>query len=219
MACLGRYAEAWAFAAFWCTGVIISNADNSGGAGNAFLTDTTVGNFTVLGVEANVGMILYNTTQGTNGPVTAVTPTTITATGVTWDDGDAYRIVLIDILERSAIEHYLNVAASDLHAAMAQSGMCDCVLAAWAPDFLAKLNIIDAAAYYQCKCGQPSMTDTMRSRYLDWCSTQLEAIRTGNQELCHGATGADFPSLGWAQQGWTDWATAEIVYNYEESQS
>ena len=218
MACTGRYAEAWQFAAFFCTGVILSNVDNSGAGPNAFLTDTTI-NFLAPAneVEVGAGMVLYNTTTGLNGPVTAVTATAITATGVVWTDGDGYRIVLIDALERATIEHYLNIAASDLHAAMAQTGMCDCTLASWATGFLEKLNIIDAAAYYQCKCGQPSMTDELRGRYLEWCSTQLEAIRTGNLELCHGATGADFPSVGWAQQGWTSWSAAEIIFNEETS--
>ena len=218
MACTGRFAEAYQFGAFFCTGVILQNVDDSGGAGNAFLTDSTV-NFTAAAsrVEANVGMILYNTTAGTNGPVTAVTAHTLTATGVTWDDGDGYRIVLIDAIERSTIELYLDIAASDLHAAMAQSGMCDCTLASWARGFLAKLNIIDAASYYQCTCGQPKMTDEMRGRYLDWCSTQLEAIRTGALELCDGATGSEFPAVGWAQQGWTPQITAEIIFNEETS--
>jgi len=218
MACTGRYAQSWQFASFFCTGVILQNVDNSGGAGNLFLTDTTI-NFLAPAneVEAGVGMILYNTTAGTSGPVTAVTAHTITATGVTWSNGNGYRIVLIDAIERSTIELYLDIAASDIHAAMAASGACDCTLASWAAGFLAKLNIIDAASYYQCKCGQPSMTDELRGRYLDWCSTQLEAIRTGALELCDGATGSDFPALGWAQQGWTDWATAEIIYNEEAS--
>ena len=214
MACTGRFAEAWSFASFFCTGVILNGVDNSGGAANAFLTDTTI-NFLAPDnrVDAGVGMVLYNTTAGTSGPVMAVTSTTITATGVTWDNGDAYRIVLIDAIERSTIELYLDIAASDLHAAMAAAGACDCTLADWAAGFLAKLNIIDAASYYQCKCGQPSMTDELRGRYLDWASTQLEAIRTGAIELCQGQTGSDFPALGWASQGWTDWATAEIIYN------
>jgi len=218
MACTARFAEAWQFASFFCTGVILNGVDNSGGIANAFLTDTTI-NFLAPAnlVEAGVGMVLYNTTTSLSGPVTAVTSTTVTATGVTWTSGDAYRIVLIDAIERSTIELYLDIAASDLHAAMAQSGMCDCVLASWAAGFLAKLNIIDAASYYQCTCGQPKMTDELRGRYLDWSSTQLEAIRTGNLELCHGATGADFPALGWSQQGWTDWATAEIIFNEESS--
>jgi hypothetical protein len=219
VACTGRFAEAWQFASFFCTGVILSNVDDSGGAANAFLTDSTV-NFLAPAnqVEAGVGMVLYNTTSGTSGPVTAVTAHTITATGVTWDDGDGYRIVLIDAIERSTIEHYLNIAASDLHVAMAQSGMCDCTLASWATGYLQKLNIIDAAAYYQCRCGQPSMTNELRGRYLDWCNQQLQAIREGKLELCDSATGADFPAIGWASQSWTDWSAAEIIFDYEQAQ-
>lgn len=217
MACTGRYAEPWQFSSFFCTSSLIIGVDDSGGAANAFLTDSTVTSFTELGVVADVRMILYNTTQDTSGYVTDVDAHTITATGVTWDDGDAYRIVTIDGIERETIGHYLDIAAADLHAAMAQQGMCDCTLASWATGFLQKLNIIDAASYYQCPCGQPTMSDELKGRYLDWCNTQLEAIRTGNLELCQGATGADFPSLGWAQQGWTDWATAEIIFNEETS--
>ena len=101
---------------------------------------------------------------------------------------------------------------------MAQSGMCDCTLASWATGYLQKLNIIDAAAYYQCRCGQPSMTDELRGRYLDWCNQQLQAIREGKMDLCDGATGADFPALGWASQSWTDWSTAEIIFDYEQAQ-
>lgn len=217
MACTGRYAEAWQFAAFFCTSSLIQGTDNSGGAGNAALTDSTVTSFIELGVEADVGMMLYNVTQSTSGLITAVTANTITATGVTWDDGDSYRMVTLTGVERATVEHYLDIAASDLHVAMAQTGMCDCTLASWASGYLEKLNIIDAASYYQCPCGQPTMSDELKARYMDWCSVQLEAIRKGELDLCHGATGADFPALGWAQQGWTNWATAEIIYNEESS--
>ena len=217
MACTSRYAEPWQFSSFFCTSSLIKGVDNSGGAGNAFLTDTTVTSFIDLGVEDDVRMILYNTTQGTSGYITDVDAHTITATGVTWDDGDAYRMVTINGIQRETIGHYLDIAASDLHAAMAQSGMCDCTLASWATGFLQKLNIIDAASYYQCPCGQPTMTDELKARYMDWCSVQLEAIRKGELDLCDGATGSEFPALGWAQQGWTNRATAEIIFNEETS--
>jgi len=212
MACSGRYAEAWQFAAFWCVGNVITGADDSGGAANVFLTDSVM-DFTRSGVKANQGMMLYNTTQNTSGAVTAVTLTTITATGVTWDDGDAYRITMITAAERSTIEHYLNIAASDIHAAMAASGACDCVLASWATGYLEKLNIIDAAAYYTCPCGAPSMSDERKGALLDWMSQQLLNIRTGAIELCHGHTGSDFPAIGWAEQSLTDFNAANIIVN------
>ena len=212
MACSGRYAEAWQFAAFWCVGNVITGADDSGGAANVFLTDSVM-DFTRSGVKANQGMMLYNTTQNTSGAVTVVTLTTITATGVTWDDGDAYRITMITAAERSTIEHYLNIAASDIHAAMAASGACDCVLASWATGYLEKLNIIDAAAYYTCPCGAPSMSDERKGALLDWMSQQLLNIRTGAIELCHGHTGSDFPAIGWAEQSLTDFNAANIIVN------
>jgi hypothetical protein len=162
-------------------------------------------------------MLLYNVTDGVSGPITAVTAHTVTATGVTWDDGDAYRVVAIDVAERSTIELYLDIAASDIHAALAASGACDCNLASWAEGFLAKLNVIDAAAYYTCSCGSPKMTDDRKQNLLVWCSNQLEAIRDGRLELCDGQAGSEFPALRWAQQGWTDWNVAKIIYDEEAS--
>ena len=212
MSCSGRYAEAWEFAAFWCVRPIATGVDNSGGGPNAFLTDTLM-DFVDLGAKANQGMILYNTTAGTSGPITAVTDTTLTATGVVWSDGDAYRTVFITAAERATIEHYLNVAASDIHAALAVSGACDCTLASWAEDYLVKLNIIDAAAYYTCPCGQPSMTDERKGSLLDWMNLQLALLRRGELEVCDGATGADFPAIGWAEQSLTDANAAKIIYN------
>jgi hypothetical protein len=47
------------------------------------------GNFDVL---VNIGVDCHNDTQVTNGAVTAVTHNTVTATGVTWDNGDTYSI-------------------------------------------------------------------------------------------------------------------------------
>ena len=90
MPCTDKYAAAWHFASFFCVGSVRTGTDDSGGSANAALSDSTAD---FDDIQAGVGMVLYNTTQGTNGPVTARTPTTLTATGVTWDDGDAYRIV------------------------------------------------------------------------------------------------------------------------------
>lgn len=210
--CTGRFAESWQFAAFWCVASMIAGADDSGGAGNANLTDSQA-NFQTKGVLPNRGMILYNTTQNTSGPVTAVTETTITATGVTWDDADAYRIVLLTGIERSTIEHYLNVAASDIHAALAASGACDCTLASWAADYLAKLNIIEAAVFYQCPCGQPSFEASQRSDLLTWATNELSNLRTMKVDVCAGETGSDFPVTGWAEQGTTEFARVRIIVN------
>jgi len=212
MACTGRYAAAWQFAGFWCLDNLISGAHDGAGPGDVALQDNDA-TFTTKGVQANVGMVLYNLTDGTSGPVTAVTETTITATGVTWDNGDLYRITLIDGMQIANIEHWLDVAASDIHAALASVGACDCDLATWATGYLEKLVIIDAAAYYSCPCGNPHLSDDRKNQLLQWMSQQLTNIATGVIDVCQGATGSNWPAMGWAQQGFDPFSRAMIVYN------
>jgi hypothetical protein len=164
-------------------------------------------------------MILTNTTQNTEGPITAVTATTVTATGVTWDNLDVFRLVLANGLELDTVEHYLNVASSDIHVALHSAAACDCNWESWVTNdgdaigLLAKLNIIDAASYYACHCGQPRFSDNQQARYLTWMSQQLDMIVTGKLELCHGHTGSAFPSMGWAEQSHTDFQAAQIIWN------
>jgi len=117
--------------------------------------------------------------------------------------------------EEATIEVYLDLTASDIHAAMAQSGMCDCTLASWAANYLNKLNVIEAAAFYQCVCANPRLTDEMRMKLIDWASVQLDNIRTMTVDLCAGATGSDFPAIGIAQMSVTDMAAARIIFDYE----
>ena len=212
MACVGAYAEAHSFASFFCYGNTITGAHEGAGPADAALV-YAAGGFLVEGVKANQGMVLYNLTAGTNGLVTAATATTITATGVTWNLADLFRITLITGIEISTIQHYLDIAASDIHAALAATGACDCTLAAWATGFLEKLNIIDAAAYYSCPCGQPKFSDAQKNNLLQWMSTQLEMLVTGDLDVCAGATGAKFPALGWADQAVSDFASAQIIWN------
>jgi hypothetical protein len=210
--CTEAYADAWAFASFWCISSLIHGYDDSGGAGNAALQDLT-GDFVNQGITANTGMILYNLTASTSGEVTAVTATAMTATGVTWDDGDEYRIVPITGDEIATIDHFLDITASDIHAALHAQGMCDCTPASWALGYLSKLNIIEAALFYQCPCAKPSITDAMRVALLTWASDQIANIRMGKIELCSGETGAEFPYVSWAQMGTTEFAQINIIVN------
>lgn len=212
MTCTNRYAEAWQFAGYFCIEALLLGVDNSGGAGNAFLTDSQI-DFTEKGVYANEGMLLANNTQGTEGPVTAVTPHTLTATGVTWDDGDSYRIAALNASQRSSIEHNLDMAATDIHAARAASGGCDCTLTSWAEGYLARLNCVIAAAFFACTCGQPATSIDSRARktYMDWVDSQLTLIREMKIELCQGQTGADFPATDAAEMGTTEFARENII--------
>lgn len=115
--------------------------------------------------------------------------------------------------EEATIEVYLDLTASDIHAAMAQAGMCDCALATWALKYLEKLNIIEAAAFYQCPCANPKLTDEMRMKLIDWATFQLENIRAMKVELCAGTTGEEYPSVGWAEQSYSEFAEADIILN------
>ena len=210
MGCTERYASAWEFAVFWCYGNLLTGADGGGGVGVAFLTDAQ-GQFSTKGVRPNAGMILYNLTAGTSGAVTAVSNTSLTATGVTWTNGDLYRIALVTGIEIATIEHYLDIAASDIHAALAASGACDCTLAAWATNYLSKLNIIDAAAYYSCPCGQPKFDSAQRQTLLTWMNEQLGKLITMDIDVCTGETGSQYPYLAWAQWASTEFAAANII--------
>ena len=158
-------------------------------------------------------MMLENVTQGTIGTITAVTETTLTATGVTWDTGDAFRVVVISLDEKATIESYLDITSSDIHAALASVGGCDCTLAAWGAGLLAKINIIEAAAFYMCRCASPNLSDEQKRILIDWANGQLEQIRSGKIEICSGATGSDFPAVDWAEQAVEDFSTARILTN------
>lgn len=213
MPCTGRYADAWEFVVFWFTGVVWTGGAKLAGVGNANLFDSQV-NFRAKGVIANTGQTLWNLTQGTSGPITAlVDNNTITAAGVTWDLNDIYRISLVQTIEEGQIELALDIAASDVHAALSASAQCDCTWASWGANLAKKLNIIDGASYYQGKCGMPKFTNEQRQGYLAWMSEQLNMIMTSRIDLCAGATGADFPAVGYAEQVTTEFSRAEIVWN------
>ena len=95
--------------------------------------------------------------------------------------------------------------------ALAASGACDCSLASWATDYLKKLNVVDAVAFHKCQCGRPNVTDDLRGVYLEWLDRQFELLRMGAIDVCDGATGANFPAIGWAQQSVTEFAAARII--------
>ena len=219
MSCTGRYAEAWQFASFWCKKSLLVGADYGGAIApappNAFLTADAYTDFLAAGVRANVGMVLYNTTRNLSGVITAVTETLITATGVTWYNGEFYRLVAINAAEQAQIEHWMNITAGDIHAALASVDACGCTLSAWGANFLAEVNIILARIFYDCPCS-PSLSDADKQRYQDLVTARLDDIRTGKTDVCSGATGANFPQIGWAEVAWNDFVAAEIIEHEEE---
>jgi len=212
MSCLSRYAEAWEYASFWCVGTLLKGIDNSGAGPNAFLTDSQAG-FRVSGVKIGIGQVLYNLTTGLSGVVTAVTDTTITATGVTWTDGDVYRIVTISGSEIAAIENILEMVTADVTVALQSVGACDCVLSVPGLNFVRKLSVIEAGIFYNCPCGDTNLSDDQKAVLLDWMTTQLANILNGTLELCEGSTGANFPAIGWAEQAYTEFNANQIIIN------
>jgi len=114
---------------------------------------------------------------------------------------------------RDTIQTYLDVAATDIYAALASVGACDCTLASWANGFLRKLVLIDAAAYYNCPCANPRLNSDQKANLLAWMGTQLTNISTGVIDVCDGATGAGFPAMGWADQGVDEFSRSMIIFN------
>ena len=114
---------------------------------------------------------------------------------------------------RETIEVYLEVAATDVYAALASVGACDCTLASWAQAYLQKLVLVDAALYYSCPCANPRVGNEQKQMLFGWMATQLQNIATGVIDVCDGATGAGFPAMGWASQSVSEYAAAEIIYN------
>ena len=132
----------------------------------------------------------------------------------TADEYAAFWCLDLDSSEEEAIVNMvLEIAASDIHAAMAATGQCDCALASWADVFLRKLNIIDAAIYHKCPCASTKISDAMRQAFLAWITNELTNIRMGKLELCAGETGADFPYTSWAELGTTEFAQVNIIVN------
>lgn len=111
------------------------------------------------------------------------------------------------------IEAKLDMAAADIHAALASVDACACTLAPWATQYLKKLNVMDAAVIQQCPCG--SMPDDHKQMWLEWLNTQFELIRTGQVVICTGETGSQYPAFASVELGLTEWSEAEIILHRE----
>lgn len=202
-----RYAEAWEFATFFCASALLTGTSSTAGA---TMTDTTV-DFSRLGIKAGEGMLLWNLTQDTQGLIVAYTQHTLEASGVTWAEGDSYRAVAQSQSERSAVEHYLTITASNIHAALASVGACDCTLASWALDYLKKINILETVWMYNCNCPTVNLTPEERAAYRDDANTMLTNISSGALTVCQSSTSSQYPAIGYAEQNVNDFTARAIV--------
>ena len=216
MGCQGAYATSYDFASLWCLGSFVAGLDTSLAGPNLFITDTSGVDFTASDPNFNtpvaVGMPLKNVTTGTYGYVVTVAPTILGTTNA-FNPGNLYRIRTISAQQVAEIEEFLLISASDLHAALAASGACDCAFSTWGEKYLTKLNVIDAAVWHNCPCSNPQLKEDEKARLMNWVSTVLDQIVTQKLELCQGETGSAFPAVASAEQNLTLWSEPDIVLN------
>lgn len=140
----------------------------------------------------------------------------MTCTGPFADAND-FQTRFCDIIieeDEAEVNRILRLAASNIHAARAAQGACDCTLAPWATDYLVELNCIVALVTYNCNCSSiKTLSAEDRAIWADWARAQLEDIRTGRIELCDGQTGIEYPAWGVAQYSFTERNWAKIIVN------
>lgn len=116
--------------------------------------------------------------------------------------------------DEAAVNRTLEMAASNINAARAAQGACDCSTASWAQQYLIELNCAIALVTFNCPCSTlRALSSEDRAIWSDWAQEQLRLIRTGEIELCAGETGTDFPYTTWADQGVGEFARKRIIAN------
>jgi hypothetical protein len=127
----------------------------------------------------------------------------------------AFAGIDLTVTNGPSIDTFLELAAGDIHSALGAVGACDCSWSAWVPNYLAKLNIIEAMVLYNAPCGRVTLTPEDRSRLMIFVGGEIEKIYTGRTELCSGYTGSDYPAIDFAQMSFTEWSVNELIYNTE----
>jgi len=118
----------------------------------------------------------------------------------------------VDIEDKfeAQLNRLLDLAATNIQAALQSAGAYNCTLASWATDYLINLNVVLAGVIYYAPCW-PHLTTDEKRLYLEWANDQLNQIKNGTLELCSGATGKDFPSIDWAEQSVDEFSAAKII--------
>ena len=199
------------FVVFWGIEMIIAGRDDSGGGPNAFVTDADG-----LFVENNIvpGAVIRNLTTGIEGRVTTVTSQTVLQTSTaTWSTGNEYNIAPMDWAEYRVVELSLKKAIGTVAMALTAAGADAASYSTYGLDYLKNLVMLIAVVVHNAPCKGARIDPAQRQQYMEWIQTELTNIRTGKTEVVQGYTGADFPALGWAEQGVTEWAAAQIVFN------
>ena len=114
-----------------------------------------------------------------------------------------------------AIERYIIKGAARINASLRMTAQCDCTFTGDAAVFLEELNIIAAALLIFCPDCSRRLTDDQKEFYNGWLSEQLALLRTGEIDLCAGATGIHYPAVGWAEQSVTEFSSARLILDAE----
>jgi len=115
--------------------------------------------------------------------------------------------------EQTAIESALDISVGTIHLALASVGACDCSMTLAGSKAMGFLNIVLAAIFRECPCARVVVSPEVKRMWMELVNTQLEALVDGRLEVCNGATGSLFPSVGWAPQPWTAFNSAVIRIN------
>jgi len=114
-----------------------------------------------------------------------------------------------------AVDRYISKGAARINASLRASAQCDCTFTSDAAVFLEELNIVAAALLIFCPDCSRKLTDDQKEFYNTWLSEQLRLLRTGEIDLCAGATGIHYPAVGWAEQSVTEFSAARLILDAE----
>jgi len=114
-----------------------------------------------------------------------------------------------------AVNRYISKGAARINASLRASAQCDCTFTSDAAVFLEELNIVAAALLIFCPDCSRKLTDDQKEFYNTWLSEQLRLLRTGEIDLCAGATGIHYPAVGWAEQSVTEFSAARLILDAE----
>jgi hypothetical protein len=132
-------------------------------------------------------------------------------------DADDYQLMWgedYDPEQEPMVLDLLDKAATQIHAAMASAGACDCTLSGWAEKWLGYLNVLLAGCLAQSYCTTPDLEVEERRLYLEYVNAQLEMIANGEREVCEGETASQYPVGDWVEIGVTPFAVRNIYENY-----
>jgi len=113
--------------------------------------------------------------------------------------------------KQAAIERALDITAGQIQITLASVDACSCAFSAAATNALKLLNCWLAALFHDCPCGGMNLDSDTRQQVFEMAQEMLNALKSGEFEVCEGETGSNFPVFDWAEQSVTVWNAAKII--------